>query len=108
MALNNEDKKDVKNAMGKAIANKVSKVTHDSPNSLSGSEKDKLRKKFGHNHLSGSEMDNGRQAKSKAIHAKTEGKKGGFDYDGMMKDVHKQFPGLKVNGKSPYKDEHKK
>lgn len=29
MALNNEDKKDVSNAMGKALANKVSKVTKD-------------------------------------------------------------------------------
>lgn len=29
MALNSEDKADVKNAMGKAIANKVSKVTRD-------------------------------------------------------------------------------
>lgn len=30
MALSNEDKKDVKGAFGKAIANKVSKVTRDS------------------------------------------------------------------------------
>lgn len=30
MALSNEDKKDVQGAMGKAIANKVSKVTRDS------------------------------------------------------------------------------
>lgn len=29
MALNKEDKSDVKNAMGKALANKVSKVTKD-------------------------------------------------------------------------------
>ena len=29
MALNNEDKQDVKNAYGKAIANKVAKVTRD-------------------------------------------------------------------------------
>lgn len=29
MALNKEDKSDVKNAMGKALANKVSKVTRD-------------------------------------------------------------------------------
>ncbi len=32
MALNKEDKADVKGAMGKAIANKVSKVTNDSHN----------------------------------------------------------------------------
>lgn len=30
MALSNEDKKDVKGAMGKALANKVAKVTRDS------------------------------------------------------------------------------
>jgi hypothetical protein len=30
MALNKEDKKDVAGAMGKALANKVSKVTRDS------------------------------------------------------------------------------
>jgi len=29
MALNKEDKADVKNAMGKALANKVAKVTRD-------------------------------------------------------------------------------
>ncbi len=29
MALSNEDKKDVKGAMGKALANKVAKVTRD-------------------------------------------------------------------------------
>lgn len=32
MALSHEDKKDVAGAMGKAIANKVSKVTKDYPN----------------------------------------------------------------------------
>ena len=31
MALNKEDKKDVSNAYGKALANKVSKVTKDKP-----------------------------------------------------------------------------
>lgn len=32
MALNNEDKKDVQKHMGKALANKVSKVTRDKAN----------------------------------------------------------------------------
>jgi len=36
-------------------------------NRLSGSEKDKLRKKFGHNRLTGFEKDFGRNAKAKAI-----------------------------------------
>lgn len=44
----------------------------DTPNRLTGSEKDKLRKKFGHNRLSGSEMDSGRKSKSKALKGKTE------------------------------------
>ena len=35
MALNKEDKADVKNAMGKAMANKVAKVTKDSVNKRS-------------------------------------------------------------------------
>lgn len=34
MALSREDKADVKGAMGKALANKVSKVTHDKPEVL--------------------------------------------------------------------------
>lgn len=36
-------------------------------NRLSGSEKDSLRKKFGHNNLTGSEKDHGRKVKSKAL-----------------------------------------
>lgn len=36
----------------------------------------------------------------------TKDKRGGFDYDGMMRDIYKEFPGLKINGKSPYKPEH--
>ena len=36
-------------------------------NILTGSEKDKLRKKFGHNILSGSEKDFGRRAKARAL-----------------------------------------
>lgn len=35
MALNKEDKKDVSNAYGKALANKVSKVTKDGSTKLS-------------------------------------------------------------------------
>jgi len=35
MALNREDKADVSKAMGKAIANKVSKVTKDKPTQVS-------------------------------------------------------------------------
>lgn len=39
MALSPEDKKDVKGAFGKAIANKVSKVTKDSSYSRMNSER---------------------------------------------------------------------
>lgn len=36
MALSNEDKKDVSRAMGKALANKVSKATRDSKHFMGG------------------------------------------------------------------------
>ena len=39
MALNNEDKKDIKTHMGKALANKVSKVTRDKNHSWAVKEK---------------------------------------------------------------------
>jgi hypothetical protein len=34
---------------------------------LSGFEKDELRKKFGHNHLTGSELDSGRNKKKESM-----------------------------------------
>lgn len=43
---------------------------HGISNRLSGHEKDKLRKKFGHNRLSGKELDSGRGTKSKALRKK--------------------------------------
>ncbi len=40
---------------------------YDSAQHLTGSEKDKLRKKFGRNQLSGADLDKGRKSKSKAL-----------------------------------------
>lgn len=42
MALNNEDKKDVQKHMGKALANKVSKVTKDKAWKNTGTWVDKI------------------------------------------------------------------
>ncbi len=65
--LNREDKKDVKNAMGKAVANKVSKATNDSVSRIKKagseySEKHSLYSKKGFEANS---------AKNRAIHAKS-------------------------------------
>ncbi|MBL0320504.1 MAG: hypothetical protein IPP74_14610 [Alphaproteobacteria bacterium] len=70
MSLTPEDKKDVKGAMGKAIANKVSRVTKDKPTAAS--------LKLGRGHVNVKEVQ-GKiasvtskygDAKNKAIHAK--------------------------------------
>lgn len=79
MALNNEDKKDVKNAMGKAIANKVSKVTKDD----SGFDvrahhvamrRAKLSRNSHSNAFEKAAHEDRTDAKSKALKVKSEGK----------------------------------
>ncbi len=85
--------------MSKAMANKISRVTHDS-NRLSGSEKDALRKKHGTNRLTGSMKDEGR-AKSKAIHAKM-GKK--IENRGNLRVVHEG----NTHSYGPTPEQHKK
>jgi len=112
MALTPEDKKDVKTHLGKALANKVSAVTRDKNRAASDafrkssefhSEKEsraRQTKEYGASFVRSG-------VKSKALSSKSGTEKGGFDYDGMMKDVRKSFPGLKVSGKSPYTDKHK-
>lgn len=111
MALTPEDKKDVKTHLGKALANKVAKVTRDKPYKTAlGAVKSKrpnaMNMNFTESDIRGqkevSDTNKRYAAKSKALQGR-----GGFDYDGMMKDVRKSFPGVKINGKSPYTDKHK-
>lgn len=64
MALNNEDKKDVAKHMGKALANKVSKVTKDSYLNRERKVNADYMRKAGY----GDEL-----AKRKSIHRKYEG-----------------------------------
>ncbi len=101
MALTPEDKADVKGAMGKALANKVSSVTKDRHIHVVGMGHGTVKKP------ENMQRNPVLSPKSKALSSKSGTGKGGFDYDGMMKDVRKSFPGLKVNGKSPYTDKHK-
>lgn len=60
MALSGEDKKDVQGAMGKALANKVSKATRDKPTARAQHRKD-LKNVFKHY----SKMDSAGLEKSK-------------------------------------------
>lgn len=62
-----------------------------SSNRLSGAEKDVLRKKHGTNHLTGSMMDEGRSAKSKALKKRTDGKVSAVDADKKFNGMAKRF-----------------
>jgi hypothetical protein len=59
---------------------------------LSGYEKDKIRKRVGHNHLTGSEMDSGRATKTKALEKKKTYKDEWSAHSGKKVGVRFEYP----------------
>lgn len=96
MALSHEDKKDVKGAMGKALANKVDKVTHDNYGDYPlGDEKTyQNRKKYG------SAVHPNSSAARKAIHVKKEVPNPFHDFKGFSKGIKDRIKGRKGEVKS--------
>ena len=96
MALSSEDKKDVKGAMGKAMANKVAKVTKDNSFTRSMEANKKahaaIGDKDGQAHVRGKAENAAFHAKSKALSKKTglaSGATGTVDYKAAERRIKK-------------------